>query len=75
MLSQVRGLGPLRYRCQVGHGYTAQALDAVQQTGLDEAIRVALRIVEERAVLSERMAGWRARRGASFRMSRAAIGS
>lgn len=56
VLSQVRGSGPLRFRCQVGHGYTAQALDAVQQNGLDEAIRVALRIVEERAVLSERMA-------------------
>ena len=56
VLSQVRDTSPLRYRCQVGHGYTAQALDAVQQTDLDEAIRVALRIIEERAVLSERMA-------------------
>lgn len=56
VLSQVRNDVPLRYRCQVGHGYTALALDAVQQNDLDEAIRVALRIVEERAVLSERMA-------------------
>ena len=56
VLSQVRGASPLRYRCQVGHAYTAEALDAVQQSDLDEAIRVALRIIEERAVLSERMA-------------------
>ena len=56
VLSQVRDPSPLRFRCQVGHAYTAQSLDAVQQGDLDEAIRVALRIIEEWAVLSERMA-------------------
>ncbi len=56
VLSQVRDGRPLRYRCQVGHAYTAQALDAVQKTDVDEALRVALRIIEERAVLSETLA-------------------
>jgi two-component system, chemotaxis family, protein-glutamate methylesterase/glutaminase len=56
VLSQVREGQPLRYRCQVGHAYTGQALEVAQQADLDEAIRVALRIIEERAVLSERMA-------------------
>lgn len=56
VLSQVREGSPLRYRCQVGHAYTAEALAHEQQGGLDEAIRVALRIIEERAVLTERMA-------------------
>ena len=55
VLSEVRQ-PPLRYRCQVGHGYTAEALDAEQENAVDEAVRVALRIVEERATLTEKMA-------------------
>ncbi|MBS1303445.1 chemotaxis protein CheB [Loktanella sp. SALINAS62] len=47
---------PLRYRCQVGHAYSAKALADQHEGSLDEAVRVALRIVEERAVLAERMA-------------------
>ena len=46
---------PLRFRCQVGHGYTAEALAKEQEGSLDEAVRVALRIVGERATLIERM--------------------
>ena len=46
---------PLRFRCQVGHGYTAEALVKEQEGSLDEAVRVALRIVGERATLIERM--------------------
>lgn len=46
---------PLRFRCQVGHGYTAEALAMEQEGSLDEAVRVALRIVGERATLMERM--------------------
>lgn len=56
VLSQMKQGPPLRYRCQVGHAYTAEALATQQQTAVDEAIRVALRIIEERAVLCERMA-------------------
>jgi two-component system, chemotaxis family, protein-glutamate methylesterase/glutaminase len=55
VLSQLDG-GPLRFRCQVGHAFTARALEEEQEGSLDEAVRVALRIVEERAVLAERMA-------------------
>jgi two-component system, chemotaxis family, protein-glutamate methylesterase/glutaminase len=47
---------PLRFRCQVGHGYTAEALAQEQEGSLDEAVRVVLRIVGERATLTERMA-------------------
>lgn len=47
---------PLRFRCQVGHGYSAKSLAAEQVGSLDEAVRIALRIVEERAHLAERMA-------------------
>lgn len=47
---------PLRFRCQVGHAYSAKTLADQHEGSLDEAVRVALRIVEERSVLAERMA-------------------
>lgn len=56
VLSQVRSAHPLRYRCQVGHAYTADALAKEQEGRIDEALRVALRIIEERAELVQRMA-------------------
>jgi two-component system chemotaxis response regulator CheB len=55
VLSQVR-TPPLRFRCQVGHAFTADVLAREQESSLDEAIRVALRIVEERAQLVDRLA-------------------
>ena len=62
MLSQIRRSPVLRFRCQVGHAYTAEALASKQEGSVDEAMRVALRIVEERAVLTQKMAE-EARRG------------
>ncbi len=56
VLSEVRGAKPLRYRCQVGHAFTADLLAKEQESTIDEALRVALRIVEERAELVRRMA-------------------
>lgn len=70
VLSQVRRSPPLRFRCQVGHGFTAEALASEQEGSVDEAIRVALRIVEERAVLTEKMADEARRNG--LRLSAAA---
>lgn len=56
VLSAVRNSKPLRFRCQVGHGYTAEAVAKQQEHAVDEALRVALRIIEERAELVDRMA-------------------
>lgn len=56
VLSQIRRAPPLRFRCQVGHAYSAEILECEQQGSVDEAMRVALRIVEERAVLTQKMA-------------------
>ena len=56
VFTEIRQAPPLRFRCQVGHAYTGEALDERQQAGLDDAMRVALRIVEERAVLADKMA-------------------
>jgi two-component system chemotaxis response regulator CheB len=66
VLSQVRRSPPLRFRCQVGHAYTAEALVSEQESSVDEAIRVALRIVEERAVLTQKMAEEARRNGLRF---------
>ena len=54
-LSQIRRF-PLRFRCQVGHGYTAEALAHEQEGSVDEALRIALRVMGERAVLMEKLA-------------------
>lgn len=56
VLSEVREPGPLRFRCQVGHAVTAEVLAAEQENAVDEALRVALRVIEERAELVARMA-------------------
>ena len=55
VLSEVRGSNPLRYRCQIGHAYTAGALMS-RSDKMNEAIRIALRVMEERVTLVERMA-------------------
>jgi two-component system chemotaxis response regulator CheB len=56
VLSEMKGEGPLRYRCQIGHAYTADAVGAAQQPQVDEALRIALRMMEERHTLVVRMA-------------------
>lgn len=55
VLSEVRGEQPLRFRCQIGHAYTAEVLAGRGQE-VGEAMRVALRIMEERLTLVTRMA-------------------
>lgn len=56
VLSKVRTGHPLRFRCQVGHAFAADVLAKEQESQVDEALRVALRIIEERAELVTRMA-------------------
>lgn len=56
VLSEMQGGEPLRFRCQVGHAYSAEVLAEQQEDAIDEALRVALRIIEERAELVRRMA-------------------
>ncbi|KLK92373.1 glutamate methylesterase [Microvirga vignae] len=55
-LSMVKEAKPLRFRCQVGHTFTADVLAKEQESAVDEALRVALRVIEERAELVSRMA-------------------
>jgi len=55
VLSEVHEQRPLRYRCQIGHAYSAEVL-ASHIEEVDEAVRVAMRVMEERVTLVERMA-------------------
>jgi len=55
VLSEMRGQRPLRYRCQIGHASTAEVL-ASRIENVDEAVRIAMRLMEERVTLVERMA-------------------
>ena len=55
VLSEMKNSHPLRYRCQIGHAYTAENL-AAHIDEVDEAVRVAMRVMEERVTLVERMA-------------------
>ncbi|ACB97369.1 chemotaxis protein CheB [Beijerinckia indica] len=56
VLSQLKIGLPLRFRCQTGHAYTAETLINVKEGAVDEALRVALRMIEERVFLCEKMA-------------------
>ncbi|MGH6955591.1 MAG: chemotaxis protein CheB [Caulobacteraceae bacterium] len=56
VLSEVKAVGPLRFRCQTGHAYTAEAALAGQQAEVDDALLIALRVMEERVTLVSRMA-------------------
>jgi two-component system chemotaxis response regulator CheB len=55
VLSEMQTPGPLRYRCQTGHAFTAETALAAQQGDIDEALMVALRVMEERVTLTRRM--------------------
>ena len=55
VLSEVRDQQPLRFRCQIGHAYTAEVV-ATRTEEVDHAMRIALRIMEERVTLVTRMA-------------------
>jgi two-component system chemotaxis response regulator CheB len=56
VLSQITEPSRLRFRCQIGHAYTADALDKEQEAAIAEAVGVALRVLEERHTLLIKMA-------------------
>jgi two-component system chemotaxis response regulator CheB len=56
VMSKLRNGKLLRFRCQVGHAMSAEVLAKEQENAVDEALRVALRVIEERAELVSRMA-------------------
>jgi two-component system, chemotaxis family, protein-glutamate methylesterase/glutaminase len=47
----------IRFRCRVGHAYSAESLLSDQEEGIEEALWAALRALEENATLQTRVAG------------------
>ena len=46
----------IKYRCHVGHGYTEQAMASNQEAAVEAALWAAVRALEEKAALRQRMA-------------------
>ncbi|MFD1146571.1 chemotaxis protein CheB [Saccharothrix hoggarensis] len=61
---------PKRFRCQVGHAWTAEALLDAQGVALEKAVWTALRTLEEKANLARRMRGDAHARGADLLVRR-----
>ena len=62
VLAEIEG-DAMRYRCRVGHAWTAEALLAAQGSALERALWTALRTLEEKTALSTRMAQEARQRG------------
>ncbi|MDU0292078.1 chemotaxis protein CheB [Saccharothrix longispora] len=61
---------PKRFRCQVGHAWTAEALLDAQGVTLEKALWTALRTLEEKAGLARRMRQDAVKRGAELLVRR-----
>jgi two-component system chemotaxis response regulator CheB len=55
VLNEVSDQGNTRFRCQIGHAFTAESLVAAQNDELERAMESALRMHKERTVLFRRM--------------------
>jgi two-component system, chemotaxis family, protein-glutamate methylesterase/glutaminase len=63
VLSQISEPSRLRFRCQIGHAYSADVLNKQQEAAIAEAVGTALRVLEERHTLLVKMAADAKRRG------------
>ena len=55
VLNEVNAEGSTRFRCQIGHGFTAEGLLAAQNDELERALESAMRMHRDRVVLFRRM--------------------
>lgn len=69
-LWEIQNGGPVRYRCHVGHSYTASTLLAEKANTFETALWEALRALEERAMLARRMALHAKKRGSLHTVAR-----
>lgn len=63
VLNEVVGGTPVRFRCRVGHAYSAETLLRHQAGTVEDALRTAVRAVEERQDVSQRLAAEASRAG------------
>lgn len=56
VLNRVGDADVLRFRCRTGHAWTAESLVARQDDDVEDALWTALRVLEERAEMSRRLA-------------------
>ncbi len=69
-LWELSGSLPMRYRCRVGHAWTAEALLARQADTMESALWTALRTLEERASLCQKLSGRLNESGSTYSSSR-----
>jgi two-component system, chemotaxis family, protein-glutamate methylesterase/glutaminase len=70
VLWEIQGGGLVRFRCRVGHAWSPESLLTQQSEALEAALWVALRSLEERAALAERLAEPARRRGHAITRTR-----
>jgi two-component system chemotaxis response regulator CheB len=58
-------MAPARFRCRVGHAWTAEALLEAQGSAWERALWAAVRALDEKALLGRRMVGYAQERGSS----------
>ena len=69
-LWEVQDEGMARFRCRVGHAYSSDSLLAAQAQGLEDALWIALRALEESAALAGRLHERAHQRGHALAASR-----